>query len=387
MRIGIVGGALQGMEAVYLAKRAGFETLVMDRRKDAPALSLCDIPVVENPLVNYDAAYNVLKTCDAVIPACEEIDLLECLVRMFSDSDVPLMFDMHSYHTSCSKTLSNRMMDEAGIPLPGKWPDCGFPVIVKPSGQSGSVGVSVAFNEADMKAGLETVRSLGDEPVIQEFVHGKSVSVEVIGDGKNQVPYVTTEVVLDSNYDCKMVVCGPGILSPEDDALFREYGKKAAEKMGLRGLMDVEAIATPKGLRVLEIDARIPSQTPAAIEAATGINLLAELVSAFVGRKVGKTNPAPGASVYRHVVFENGVLRSSGEKVFGKVKSPRIEEGLFGTDRMITDYSEGSGCWRGTMIVSAPTVAEAVKKADASIGMMMDACGVDSFADGTPEVV
>lgn len=387
MRIGIVGGALQGMEAVYLAKRAGFETLVMDRRKDAPALSLCDIPVVENPLVNYDAAYNVLKTCDAVIPACEEIDLLECLVRMFSDSDVPLMFDMHSYHTSCSKTLSNRMMDEAGIPLPGKWPDCGFPVIVKPSGQSGSVGVSVAFNEADMKAGLETVRSLGDEPVIQEFVHGKSVSVEVIGDGKNQVPYVTTEVVLDSNYDCKMVVCGPGILSSKDDALFREYGKKAAEKMGLRGLMDVEAIATPKGLRVLEIDARIPSQTPAAIEAATGINLLAELVSAFVGRKVGKTNPAPGASVYRHVVFENGVLRSSGEKVFGKVKSPRIEEGLFGTDRMITDYSEGSECWRGTMIVSAPTVAEAVKKADASIGMMMDACGVDSFVDGTPEVV
>ncbi len=40
MLIGIVGGRLQGMEAVYLAKKAGFETLVIDRKEDAPATSI-----------------------------------------------------------------------------------------------------------------------------------------------------------------------------------------------------------------------------------------------------------------------------------------------------------------------------------------------------------
>lgn len=387
MRIGVVGGALQGMEAVYLAKRAGFETLVVDHRADAPALSLCDIPVVADVLSDTDRVHDTLSSCDAVIPACEEIDVLECLDGMFRGSDVPLMFDMHAYGISCSKTRSNEVMGSIGVPLPGRWPGCGFPVVVKPSGQSGSIGVSVAFDQDDVDRGLETVRRLGDEPVIQEFVHGKSVSVEVIGNGVTAIPYVTTEVVLDSDYDCKMVRCGPGILPEDEDALFGRYGKETAEAIGLRGLMDVEAIMTPKGLRVLEIDARIPSQTPAAIEAATGVNLLAELVSSFLGRKVGRRNGSPGAAIYRHVVFEDGVLRSSGEKVFGKVRSPRIEEGLFGTDRMITDYSEGSPCWRGTMIISGPSMEDVEERMDRAIGMMMDACGTDSFVDGTPEVV
>lgn len=38
--MGIVGGKLQGMEAVYLARRAGIRTLVIDRREDAPAVSI-----------------------------------------------------------------------------------------------------------------------------------------------------------------------------------------------------------------------------------------------------------------------------------------------------------------------------------------------------------
>lgn len=94
--------------------------------------------------------------------------------------------------------------------------------------------------------------------------------------------------------------------------------------------MDVEAIATPRGLRVLEIDARIPSQTPAAVEAATGINLLEELaVSATEGlRPVRRTRDL--CSVYRHLFFRDGVLGTCGEKTFADVRSPRIVGGFFG---------------------------------------------------------
>ena len=387
MKIAVVGGALQGMEAVYLSKRAGFETVVIDRKADAPALSLCDEPIVLNPLEDPASARKVFEGCDAIMPACEELDLLACLDEMASGMEVPLMFDRHAYEISCSKNRSNEVMASVGVPLPQPWPDCGFPVIVKPSGQSGSVGVSVAFDQEAVDKGLEIVRGLGDEPVIQEFVHGKSVSVEVIGNGTTARSYVTTEVVLDSNYDCKMVRCNPDILPEEDDRLFGVYGKDVAEAIGLSALMDVEAIMTPKGLRILEIDARIPSQTPAAIEAATGVNLLAELVASSTGTEVAGRNASPGASIYRHVVFENGVLRSSGEKVFGKVRNPRIEEGLFGADRILTDYEPGKECWRGTIIVSASTATEAEAKSDAVISRMMDACSVESFEDGVPEVV
>ena len=42
-RIAIVGGALQGMEAVLLSKAAGYETVVLDRKPGAPALLLAGI--------------------------------------------------------------------------------------------------------------------------------------------------------------------------------------------------------------------------------------------------------------------------------------------------------------------------------------------------------
>ena len=386
MRIAVVGGALQGIEATYLAGKAGFESVVIDRKATAPALSICDEPVVLDPTKDPEGARNIFEGCDAVIPACEEIDLLECLDGMLGGSDIPLLFDYRSYLTSCSKNRSNQIMESVGVPLPGHYPECGFPVIVKPSSQSGSIGVSVAFDEDDMRRGLETVRSLNDEPVIQEFVHGKSVSVEVIGNGRTARSFVTTEVVLDTNYDCKMVRCGPGILPEEDDLLFGRIGRDVAEAMGLSALMDVEAIYTPKGLRVLEIDARIPSQTPAAIQAATGINLLEELTFTAMGKETGRSR-RQGSSVYRHVVMKDGVLRSCGEKEFGHVREPRLCKGLFGADDVITDYVEGSPEWRATLITSGRTDEEAQARSDAAVQAAMDACSVSEFIDGTPEVV
>jgi pyrrolysine biosynthesis protein PylC len=326
----------------------------------------------------------VFSGCDAVIPACEELDLLECLDSM--KMDAPLLFDLKSYHTSCSKNRSNEIMASVGVPLPQPWPECGFPAIVKPSSQSGSIGVSVAMNEDDMKKGLEFIEKIGDEPVIQEFVHGKSVSIEVIGDGKKAKSYVTTEVCLDSNYDCKMVRCNPNILSAEDDALFGKIGKDVAEAMGLAALMDVEAILTPKGLRVLEIDARIPSQTPAAIEAATGINLLEELATTAMGKPANR-KAEEGSAIYRHVVFKDGVLRSSGEKEFGHVSSPRFAPGLFGCENSITDYEPGKKEWRATLISRGRTEAEADAKAQGCIDRILDECSIDEFIDGTPEMV
>ncbi len=386
MRIAIVGGALQGMEAVLLSKAAGYETVVLDRKKGAPAMSLCDEPVNLDPTKDPEAALEVFRGCDAVIPACEEMDLLKTLDSMKSKMDAPLLFDLASYNISNSKNRSNEVMKSVGVPLPQPWPQCGFPAIVKPSSQSGSIGVTVAMNEEDLEKGLDIVKSLNDEPVIQEFVHGKSVSVEVIGNGKTAKGYITTEVCLDSNYDCKMVRCNPNIMTKENCDLFAKIGEDVAEAIGLSALMDVEAILTPKGLRVLEIDARIPSQTPAAIEAATGVNLLEELATTALGRPAGR-KPKEGSSVYRHVYLRDGELRSSGEKEFGHVVSPRFAPGLFGSDNCITDYEPGKAEWHATLISKGRTEKEADERAAACIEKILDECSIERFLDGTPEMI
>lgn len=386
MRLCIVGGALQGMEAVFLAHEAGYETVVIDRKETAPALSICDEPHVLDPLKDISAALEVFSTCDAVIPACEEIDLLEELDDIMRESGIPFLFDMDSYDISCSKRMSNDIMESVGVPLPGHWPECGYPVIVKPSSQSGSIGVSVAFSDEDVARGLKIVDSLGDVPVIQEFVHGKSVSIEVIGDGRRVRAFVTTEVVLDSNYDCKMVRCFPDILSEDQDRDFREIGENVAAAIGLTALMDVEAILTPKGLRVLEIDARIPSQTPAAIYIATGVNLLEELVTSSLGSPAGRVSSG-GSGIYWHLHFRDGTLRTTGEKEFGKVRGPKMGSGLFGSDRYISDYVPGAKEWHGTFMVSGSTPDEAEARRLSVLERIRTECGVVEYIDGTPEVI
>ena len=386
MRLCIVGGALQGMEATFLGKKAKFETVVLDRKPTAPALSLCDEPHVLNPLDDPDEARMVFESCDAVIPACEELDLLRSLDSMLSKSSVEFLFDLKSYDVSCSKRRSNEVMASVGVPLPQPWPECGFPVIVKPSSQSGSVGVSVAFDQQDVEKGLATVRALGDEPVIQEFVHGRSMSIEVIGNGETARSFVTTEVMLDHNYDCKMVRCFPNMLSADEEELFGKIGTDVAEAIGLRALMDVEAIDTPRGLRVLEIDARIPSQTPAAILTGTGINLLEELVASRTGTETGRTNSGR-SGIYWHMYQKGDVLRTNGEKEFGHVNNPRMERGLFGSDDSITDYEPGSNDWHGTFMVSADTPEEAEAKRESVINNIIEKCQVNTYIDGTPDVI
>lgn len=385
--IAIVGGALQGMEAVYLAKQAGFWTVVLDRRSEAPALSLADEYYLIDPTADINGAKRILKKCDVVIPACEEMDLLETLVRICFDIKVPLLFDMAAYRISCSKLRSNEIMEKAGVPIPGHWPECGFPVIVKPSSQSGSVGVSVAFNNSELQEGLNKVQELGDSAVVQEFVSGKSVSIEVIGNGKDFRSFVTTEVVLDSNYDCKMVICSPDLLDEENDKAFAKIGENIAKAIDLKALTDVEAIMTAKGLRVLEIDARIPSQTPAAICKATGINLLEELTLSALGKGFTDKVRRPNSSAYYHLHYKNGVLRTCGEKEFGHVIKPHFEKGLFGSDDAITDYGPGKTEWHATLISEGCDMKDVRRRFDESIRSICDTCDVKEFIDRSPEVV
>jgi len=386
MKIGIVGGALQGMEAVFLSSKAGFETLVIDRKSTAPALSLGDHHEILDVTKDTDKAKKILKDCDFVIPACEEIDALTVLDKMMKGLDVPLLFDLKAYTLSSSKQISNEVMGKIGVPMPEPWPQCGFPIIVKPSCQSGSVGVSAVNNEKEMEAALKIVSDLGDTPVMQEFVSGKSVSIEVVGNGRTARSFVTTEVVLDHNYDCKMVVCEPNILPKKDEEIFADIGKRTAEAIGIKGLMDVEAIYTKKGLRVLEIDARIPSQTPAAVWAATDINILEELAFSSIDKNTGKKNRNE-CSAYEHYIIENGALTTCGEKVFGKIRQPRFEERFFGADEAITDYYPGKDTWRATVITKGKTPSDVLEKRKRFIRNVMDECDLEEYVDRSPRMV
>lgn len=379
MRLAIVGGKLQGIECAYLAKKAGYSTVVIDRRPNAPALSLADESMVLDVVTRKGEAADILADCDAVLPANENLGTLTDLEVLSQKVGVPLLFDLEAYRISSSKLLSNKLLSELDIPIPHPWPECGYPVVVKPSSFSGSSGVTKATCLPELNEGLSRIKALNDDVVVQEFVEGPSISIEVIGDGEEAVPLVTTEVVIDGSYDCRMVRCPFVGLDASREEQFGEWGRRIARRMSLRGIMDVEAIVHNGLPRVLEIDARMPSQTPAAVYAATGVNIVETLADAIVNDRLARPSTRPGAAIYEHIAVDGYVMRSCGEGVFAQVKRPKLRKGLFGSDEMITDYAPGRTSWRATIICSGATPEEAWDKRSACLNRIIRSCKISQF--------
>lgn len=371
MKLLVVGGKLQGTEACYLAAEAGFETVLVDRREAPPAAGLADRQVVTDVTADEGLTRALVRSCDAVLPACEDLATLEWLADRVPSWDVPLLFDLDAYRVTASKLASRRLFDELGVPLPRPWPACGLPAVVKPDSASGSEGVSVAWDEAGVAEAVAALRSAGHEPLVEEYVPGPSLSLEVLCWEGRAVPLQVTGLEFDESYDCKRVVApvehvASGVLSS-----FDAISVRLAEGLGLRGLMDVEVMIADDGPRVLEIDARLPSQTPTAVLGSSGLNLLAALADTVRdGRLPPVDRSAREACVYQHVVARDGTLRVVGEHVMGAARPLARVPGFFGVDEALTDYRPGAPSWAATLIAHGATVSDTRRRTDEAVRAM-----------------
>ena len=145
--VGIVCGNLQGVEAAYLARKAGWEVRVVDRKPRVPASDLGDsFAQVDVTVENNLAA--VFGDVDFIIPALENDNALGSLTRWSLKTGVPLAFDPQAYALSSSKLKSGDLFKKIGLPVPVAWPKSGFPVVAKPGRGSGSKGVRI-FQDLD----------------------------------------------------------------------------------------------------------------------------------------------------------------------------------------------------------------------------------------------
>lgn len=384
MRLCIVGGGLQGMEATYLAKRAKIETVVVDRNPRAPALSMGDESVVMDVVSEEARATRIYSDCDAVIPTNEDMRTLRSMVKLFRGLEVPLIHDQSSYEITSSKLSSNELMERLSIPMPSPWPECGFPVVIKPSRSSGSHGVYRANGPKQLSEGKRLAKRYGHDYIIQEFVDGPSISMEVISNGYEAVPMITTQLYFDETFDCKMV-CSPARVERTVADCFRGISEKIAAGIGLKGIMDVEAMVSGHVPKVIEIDARLPSQTPSAIFHSHGVNMVEVLVRMFVNSGPPRVSIGRGRSaIYEHVMVKDGILSSRGEGIMRMADKPRVVEGLFGADVVITDYEPGKETWVATLICTGSTPRRALEKRENCLDTIMVENGIFDYYDSHP---
>jgi len=388
VRLLVVGGKLQGTEAVYLAAKAGWETVLVDRREAPPAAGLADRHVIADIVADETRAKALVTACDAVLPACEDLGTLEWLADRVPSWGIPLLFDLHAYRVSESKLASQRLFAELDVPRPLPWPSCGFPAVVKPDAASGSEGVSVVEDDAELMAALARLAAAGHEPVIEEYIAGPSLSLEVLAWDGHVVPLQVTGLEFDAGYDCKRVVApvgeagaggpaaaGPGgpcawahAVAPGTLAAFDAATLRLAAGLGLNGLMDVEVMVRGAELKVLEIDARLPSQTPTAVYWSCGLNIVELLQETARRGAPPRVDRAPRrACVYQHVYAHDGLLEVAGEHVMGSAAPLHLVEGFFGVDEALTDYRPRARAWAATLIATGADVAEARARADEAV--------------------
>lgn len=380
MRVAVVGGNLQGVEATYLAKKAGWEVILLDRKAVVPAAGLCDRfeQVNINKATDLDSSF---KSVDLIIPALENHEALSCLHNWARCSEVPLAFDPTAYSISSSKIKSDQLFIKKGVPAPRPWPECDFPVIAKPSFGSGSQEVKAFY---DSKHLLTYLNASTDDRVVQEYVHGPSYSIEVIGRPGMYLPLQVTDLQMDHNFDCKRVLA-PTNLIQTLILDFKKISITLANELALKGLMDVEVILHDDILKVLEIDARLPSQTPTTVFWSTGINMLEMLAMLFLTEDKlsnAKINFQKGV-VYEHIQVTSNVLTVTGEHVISGAGVLRVQRNFFGADEALTNQAPDRQKWVATLIICGENRETAWERRQQVIADIRKYFKLDAYRDSS----
>ncbi|UCB45376.1 MAG: 3-methylornithine--L-lysine ligase PylC [Spirochaetota bacterium] len=363
MRVALIGGKLQGIEASYLAKKAGFEVVLIDKKPDIPACWLADEVHTYDVINNAEECSKLLTETDLIIPTLEDYATLEAINTMAKKIEIPYAYDASSYAVSQSKNKSNELFTRLEVPIPENWPDCGLPVMCKPSFSSGSRGVKKITTPEDMDTFLKEIGKKKSSWLIQEYLEGTSYSLEVIGWQGNFLGIQVTKIDVDDNYDCKRVTAPSGI--PVDlEKELEDISVKIATALDLHGIMDVEAIHTNDELKLLEIDARLPSQTPTVVFHSTGINMVELLTSVFCKNSMPEIIDVKSEEpvIFEHVKAASGLLESGGEHIMSEAGALKSLDSFFGAEEAITDYQPGCNNWAATLIIKGKHLDDVRRK-------------------------
>jgi pyrrolysine biosynthesis protein PylC len=384
MFVAVIGGNLQGIEATYLAQKAGWKVLVIDKNPEAPASGFCD-SFVELEIGLKQDLEPALANVDLVIPALEDDEALAVVDRWAVSEGIPCAFDARAYSISSSKKESNRMFSRIGIPIPEPWPGCGFPVIAKPSAGSGSAEVEILHDRVELDRHLSDAESPEDW-VIQRFLDGALYSLEVIGAPGEYTALQVTDLAVDASHDCKRV-SAPTELSQELIAEFEASSLAIAEAMELRGLIDVEVLSHQGALKTLEVDARLPSQTPTAVYWSTGVNMVQVMGELFLHGSVRSDRgaTAPLGVVLEHIEVSPPLMQIAGEHVMTEAGPLHVFPDFFGADEAITNYRPGHREWVATLIISGRDRQDAWARRCRVVAGIQERFRLDACLDPSPE--
>ncbi|MBY8886014.1 ATP-grasp domain-containing protein [Streptomyces sp. PTM05] len=199
----------------------------------------------------------------------------------------------------------------------------GYPLVVKPAEEAGSMGVSVVAGPDRLPAAVRLARSwpvefshgfpLDDTALLQEYADGAEFSVEtVVWSGRAQHVAITAKFTTGDGSRAELGHTVPAALDPADARLLCSAVDAALEALGVTdGPAHTEVKLTGDGAaRVIEVAARPPGgHIVRLVRLARGVDLTAAQIKVAFGSEPDLEPRADGAAAIRFVTSPHaGVL-------------------------------------------------------------------------------
>jgi propionyl-CoA carboxylase alpha chain len=211
--------------------------------------------------------------------------------------------------------------------------EIGYPVMMKASAGGGGKGMRLAYNEADVREGFESVKreglnSFGDDRVfIEKFIlNPRHIEIQILGDQHGNILYLNERECSIQRRHQKVVEEAPSpFVTPKMRKAMGEQCVALSRAVGYYSAGTVELIvsgADPTGesFYFLEMNTRLQVEHPVT-EAITGIDLVEQMIRVAAGEKLAMTQDdigIDGWAIENRVYAEDpyrGFLPSTGRLV------------------------------------------------------------------------
>ena len=201
------------------------------------------------------------------------------------------------------------MMEKLEIPMPESGmavtvedalsivEEIGYPVMVRPSYVLGGRGMEVVYDAENLVKYMEAaVGVTPDRPIlIDRFLnHATECEADAISDGTHAfVPTVMEHIELAGVHSGDSACIIPSRhISEENVALIKEYTRKIAEAMGVKGLMNMQYAIEKDKVYVLEANPRA-SRTVPLVSKVCNIRMVPIAIDIITGDLTGRPSPVP----------------------------------------------------------------------------------------------
>ena len=167
--------------------------------------------------------------------------------------------------------------------------EIGYPVLVRPSYVLGGRAMEIVYNDEDLKKYMEKAVHINPEhPVlIDRYLIGKEIEVDAISDGENTfIPGIMEHIERAGVHSGDSIsIYPPQSLSQKEIETLIDYTKKLAKGLKVKGLINIQYVASKGKIYVLEVNPRA-SRTVPFLSKVTGVPVANIAMQCILGKKL-----------------------------------------------------------------------------------------------------